>query len=195
MRRRAVWALALLLLAGCGSSAREPGNLALVRAVGADGEHPLVLLAVSGGEEIFRGRVEAENFSRARQALPWSGERKLSLTGVSHLIVGPEVDLECLLLRILEDAEVGGTPMVWLAPEGAEQLLSGAEDPAAELDLLTRRGIPAPRAAEAAAALMTEGEVSLPSLEAEDGRIHYKEMNLWKSRDRNRADFPPGSWG
>lgn len=183
MKRLAFLLVPFLLLCGCAPAAREPDNLALVRVLGVDGAGPVTLTAVcgSGGQQkVKRGTVSAAGFSAARQQLPWSGKgEELSLTGVSYLLVGPDVDLEAVLSAILEDADLGATATVWLVRDGAGQVLDGCDDPAADLELLTLQGVRAPTVARAVAALSTGRAVTLPCLGARNGRVEERGTMEW----------------
>lgn len=185
MRRcLALLCAAWLLLPGCAPVSREPENLALVRVLGVDGSGPVTLTAVCGSDSqrnVSRGITSGEDFERARTQLPWSGQREeLSLTGVSYLLIGPDVDLEAALFSVLEDADLGATASVWLVEAGASGVLAFCEDPAADLELLTLQGIKAPSVAQAVAALSTEGEVALPCLAEQGGRLEERGTIRWK---------------
>lgn len=183
MKRLALTLLPLFLLCGCAPVAREPDNLALVRVLGVDGSGPVTLTAVCGGNDqtdTGRGSAAAADFLAARQQLPWSGkDEELSLTGVSFLLVGPDVDLAAVLFAVLEDADLGATATVWLVETGAARLLDACADPAADLELLTLRGVQAPTVAQAVAALSTEGAVSLPCLGERDGCVEALGVKEW----------------
>lgn len=172
----------LLLLAGCGAADREPSALALVRVLGVDGAGPVELTAVCGGsdqQDGARGATAGESFLEARNALLWSGEKKLSLTGVSCLVIGPDADLRQLLLAALEDVELGAAATVWVAEEGAGNMLGQCRDPASDLELLVRQGIEAPTVAGAIAALYADGRVTLPRLTQQDGRAVSPGGTVW----------------
>lgn len=186
MRRMAAVLAGLLLLSGCAPNAREPADLALVRALGVDGGGPVTLTAVSGGsdqEELCRGACTGGSFQEAKEGLPWSGREELSLTSVSYLLVGPDTDLYAVAMAVLNDPELGASATVWLAPEGAGTLLSGCDDPASDLELLTMAGARAPTVAQAAAALATEGQVTLPRLTQRDGQAVEQGESVWKQND------------
>lgn len=158
---------AALLLAGWRPVPREPEGLALVRVLGVDGPGPLALTAVCGGdgqEDPSRGRCVGGDFEQALEVLPWSGEEELSLTSVSYIIVGRDVKLEEVLLAALRNEELGASATVWLAEGGAAALLAECEDPAAGLELLTRRETEAPTVVQALAALEGGGTLTLPLL-------------------------------
>lgn len=185
MRVRAVLLCAVCLaLTGCASVSREPDNLALVRVLGVDGGGPVRLSAVCGSDgqgNVSRGASAGETFEQAREQIPWSGRgEELSLTGVSYLLVGPDADLEAILYSILKDADLGASASVWLAVSGAADVLDTCEDPAADLELLMLQGDGAPSVAQALAALSTEGEVILPCLEEQNGRLEKRGAYRWK---------------
>lgn len=163
-------ACALVLLAGWRPAPREPEGLALVRVLGVDGRGPVALTAVCGGEDQEmpgRGRCAGESFDEALAGLPWSGEQELSLTSISYIIVGRDVDLREILLAVLRNRELGASATLWLAEEGAAELLDGCADPASGLDLLIRQGVEAPTAAQALARLEGGETLTLPLLDGE----------------------------
>lgn len=172
-------ALAALLLTGCSAAAREPDDLALARVLGVDGTGPTVMTAVCGGEaqeNTLRGTAVGADLASARRSIPWSGSgEEISLTGVSFLIVGRDVDLPALLRLALEDPELGASATVWMARDGALPLLSACGDPAADLELLVLKGVTAPTLAQAAAALSAGEEPRMPFLRAENGCVREDE--------------------
>lgn len=173
-----------LLLSGCAPVAREPDDLALVRVLGVDGSGKVTLTAVCGSDQqggVLRGEAAADSFVQARQAVTWSGEGKeLSLTGVSYLLVGPDVELERVLFAILEDADLGASATVWLVKDGAGRTLGSCKDPAADLNLLTLEKVQAPTVAQAAAALATNTWVDLPCLIEQGGRLNEGGTSRWE---------------
>ena len=183
MKRCPALLLMLTLLCGCAPVAREPDQLALVRVLGVDGSGPVILAAVCGRndqQEPGRGRAEAENFEQARREVVWSGRsEELALTGVSYLIVGPDVDLESVLFAVLEDTDLGVSATVWLAKEGAQFLLDACDDPNADLQKLTLRGVKAPTVAQAVAALTTDGWIELPCLGVQNRQLEERGTSRW----------------
>lgn len=156
-----------VLLAGARPVPREPEGLALVRVLGVDGPGPVALTAVCGGEDQAdpsRGRCVGADIKAGLEGLPWSGEEELSLTSVSYLIVGRDVELADVLLAALENPELGAACTVWLAEEGAGALLDRCGDPARALELLERQGMEAPTVVEVLAALWGGEELCLPLL-------------------------------
>ena len=183
MKRLTLWVAALLLLTGCASVSREPSDLALIRVLGVDGGKEVVLTAVCGGSDQrddSRGSAVAADFERALALLPWSGGgEELSLTGVSYLVVGSDVELWELLRTVLENVDLGASVRVWYADGSAEALLGACEDPTVDLELLEEKGITAPTVARAAAALAAGGAVTLPCLEEESGRLVERGNYQW----------------
>ena len=179
-----VWIGLAVLLAGWRPDPKEPEGLALVRVLGVDGHGPVELTAVCGGEDQegnrSRGMCTGESFGRALAELPWSGREELSLTSVSHFIVGRDVALEDVLLTALRDERLGASAQVWLAEDGAAALLAGCEDPSKELELLERRGIEAPTVVEALAALYG-GELCLPLLAAGEDGLLLADWEEWRA--------------
>ena len=158
---------AIVLLAGLRPAPKEPDGLALVRVLGVDGQGPVALTAVCGGddqEDPSRGWCAGADFERALEGLPWSGEEEMSLSSVSYIIVGRDVELRKILLAVLRNEELGASATVWLAEGGAAALLAGCKDPASGLDLLARRGTEAPTVVEALARLEGGGTLTLPLL-------------------------------
>ena len=181
-----VWVLALslaLLLCGCAPTAREPDQLSLVRVLGVAGSGPVELTAVCGmdqrEETPIRGSCGGDSFAAALEGVPWSASRELSLTAVSYLVVGADVDLADVLKRVLEDEELGATATVWLAQGDAAQTLEGCEDPEGDLTLLTHRGTQAPTVVQALAELTTRGQVELPQVEVRQGRLVETGPTTW----------------
>jgi len=168
VRKWLLLALGLAVLAaGWRPAPQEPDGMALVRVLGVDGSGPLALTAVCGGEDQEapdRGWCVGDSFERALEGLPWSGEKKLSLTSVSYIVVGRDVALREVLLAALRNEELGASATVWLAEEGAAAMLSQCEDPASGLDLLTRQGVEAPTVVEALAKLEAGETLTLPLL-------------------------------
>ena len=163
-----------VLLTGWHPVPKEPEGLALVRVLGVDGPGPVTLTAVCGGEDQetdqSRGRCVGADFEKALKEVRWSGEEELSLTSVTDLVVGPDVELESVLLTALRNEELGASAAVWLGSGGAAELLGNCADPASALELLKRQGIEGPTVVEALAALDRGDGLRLPLLAAgEDG--------------------------
>ena len=174
-----------VLLAGWHPVPKEPEGLALVRVLGVDGPGPVTLTAVCGGEDQegnqSQGRCTGADFEQALSALPWSGEEELSLTSVTYIIVGRDVDLESVLLAALRDEKLGAAATVWLGPGGAAELLDSCADPASALELLERQGLEVPTVVEALAALYRGDALHLPFLVVEKDGLVLKDWVEWGS--------------
>lgn len=182
-----MWVLALALsalLCGCAPTAREPDQLALVRVLGVQGREPVELTAVCGmddqDQQPIRGTVQGDDFPSALEAVPWSGEKELSLTSVSYLIVGEDVALEDVLRQVLEDEELGASATVWMARGKVSGMLDRCDDPETDLTLLTHQGVEAPTVVEVLAALTTYGRVELPQVEQHGGQLVQAGRWTWE---------------
>lgn len=182
-----MWVLALALsalLCGCAPTAREPDQLALVRVLGVQGREPVELTAVCGmddqDQQPIRGTVQGDDFPAALEAVPWSGEKELSLTSVSYLVVGEDVALEDVLRQVLEDEELGASATVWIARGKVSGMLDRCDDPETDLTLLTHQGVEAPTVVEVLAALTTHGRVELPQVEQHGGQLVQAGRWTWE---------------
>ena len=182
VKRVLLFGAALCLLCGCSPNAREPDDLALVRVLGVDGASPVTLTAVCAGPGGARFGCTGDDFSSAREVLPWMGEEELALTGIGWLLVDEEVRLEELLFAVLEDRDLDPSATVWLAEKGAAALLEACKDPVGQLELLRARGIRGVSAAEALGVLQTEGSILLPVLGAENGHLLLKGEERWNGQ-------------
>lgn len=178
-----VFAGLAVLLVGGRSAPKEPEGLALVRTLGVDGKEPVALTAVCGGEDQddpSRGQCVGTDIKEAMERLPWSGREELSLTSVSYIIVGWDVDLEDVLLAALRDEGLGAACTVWLAEEGAAALLEDCPDPAAALELLERQGVEAPTVVEALAGLYRGEELCLPLITGGEDGLWLLDWEEWR---------------
>lgn len=161
----------MALLSGC-AGGRELETTLLVRAVGADrtAGGGLILTAVGKtDEDPVRGM--GEDWSAAVEALATAGERYVTCTHMTELVIGAGVDVEQLLEEAVEHWETGYLATVWLADGAAGELLAdgGAAD---RLDALREAGeVEAVNVLDALVELKREGEVDLPLLTARDGAI------------------------
>ena len=185
------WLLAgvalVVLLTGWHPVPKEPEGLALIRVLGVDGAGPVTLTAVCGGEDQesnqSRGQCTGADFETVLEEVRWSGEEELSLTSVTYIIVGREVELESVLLAALRNEELGANATVWLGPDGAAELLGRCEDPATALELLERQGFEAPTVVEALAALCRGDELRLPLLTAGEDGLELTNWVEWREPD------------
>ena len=172
-----------VLLTGWHPVPKEPEGLALIRVLGVDGPGPVTLTAVCGGEDQehnqSRGQCSGADFEEALEEVRWSGEEEMSLTSVTYIIVGREVEQESVLLTALRNEELGAAATVWLAENGAAELLGSCEDPASALELLVRQGIEGPTVVEALAALYRGDRLRLPLLTAGEDGLTVSQRDNW----------------
>ena len=191
MRKWLLAGIALaVLLAGWHPVPKEPEGLALVRVLGVDGPGPVALTAVCGGEDQeidqSRGQCTGADFEEALEKVPWSGEEELSLTSVTWVIIGRDVELESVLLTALRNEKLGAAATVWLAEEGAAELLGSCEDPASELELMERQGVGAPTVVEALAALYRGEAPRLPLLMVGEEGLTIIDWMEWRGPNEQR---------
>ena len=186
MRKWLLTGIALVvLLAGWHPALKEPEGLALIRVLGVDGPGPVALTAVCGGEDQegnqARGQCTGADFEEVLKEVPWSGDEELSITSVTYIIAGRDVELESVLLAVLRNEKLGASATVWLAEEGAAELLGGCEDPASALELLERQGFEGPTVVEALAALYEGDGLCLPLLTAGADGLTLIDWMEWRS--------------
>ena len=185
MKRMWVLALSLaLVLCGCAPTAREPDQLALVRVLGVAGSGPVELTAVCGLDEEeeapIGGTCKGVDFAAALEQAPWCAKQELTLTSVSYLVVGADVDLHEVLVQVLGDEELGSTATVWVTLDPVGEVLEGCSDPEGDLTLLTNQGIKAPTVAAALATFTTQGQVELPCVGQSGGRLEQTGWCKWE---------------
>ena len=172
-----------VLLAGWHPVPKEPEGLALVRVLGVDGPGPVTLTAVCGGEDQegdqSQGQCTGTDFEKALEEVRWSGEEELSLTSVTYMIVGRDVELENVLLAALRNEKLGASANLWLGSESAAALLGSCGDPASSLELLERQGIKGPTVVEALAALCRGDALRLPRLTAGEDDLILVDWVEW----------------
>lgn len=113
-------AACLLMLAGCSSAnaaGREPEDTVLVQVIGVDVDGSGVVVTAAGrdGEDTAVVSSSGGSLEEAFAALPTAGDRYLSLTNVTHVLVGDGVDLAGLLRYVLEDPDMSYMAKVWTA--------------------------------------------------------------------------------
>lgn len=176
----AVWAVgAALCLAGCsaaGAYGRELEDTVLVEVIGVDAWEEGVTLTAAGmdGEEgTAMAQVSAPTLEEAFAALPTAGEKYLSLTNVSHVIVGDGVDLFGTLEYVLRDRDMSYMAQVWAAGGGfAGALMEQTEDGGAgRFAVLKQSGVGQVTVKGALAALLAGEAVGLPTLAMWEGRL------------------------
>lgn len=171
----------LFLFSGCtpaGAAGREPEDTVLVQVIGvdADGSGAIVTAAGRDGEETMVVTASGGSLEEAFAALPTAGERYLSLTNVTHVLIGDGVDAAGVLRYVLEDPDMSYMALVWSAGYAGGLMEECKEKGLERFSLLEEDGV----TVKAALAALLEGEEAvLPSLAVGKagvevvGRIYY----------------------
>ena len=124
MRKRNVYALfsatLLLSLSGCAAAdavGREPEDTVLAQIIGVyvDGRGVSVTAAGQDGEKTVVAAASGDTLESAFAALPTAGEKYISLTNVTHILVGDGVDVIGLLNYVVSDPDMSYMAKVWSA--------------------------------------------------------------------------------
>ena len=188
MRRLMLPAALLLLLAcgGCSAAAdrgREPENTVLVQVLGVDcmdGAYLLTAAGTNGEGETVLQTVQADSLAGAFDALPGAGDQWISLTNVTHFLLGDGTAIQEVLLYILDESGMSWRANVWYA-SCAGALMEELDDGGiARLTVLEQSGQATVSVLDALAGLTETGETALPALRVQKeslqvaGTIHYE---------------------
>ncbi len=174
-----LWGLATLLiflLCGCsaGDRGKEPENTVLAQVLGIDRMGGVYLLTAAGTNEAGKPLVqtaEGATLEEAFAAMPGAGEKWVSLTNVTQLLLGDGVEPRETLTFIINKSGMSWRANVWYAPL-ATALMSEQEDGGiARLTLMEQAGTPVVTVLEALAGLLQEGKANLPALVIEKGKL------------------------
>ena len=188
MRRLAVCTAAALLLSctGCSAAAdrgREPENTVLVQVLGVDwmdGTYLLTAAGTNGEGETVLQTAGGDSLSAAFDALPGAGEQWISLTNVTHFLVGDGAVLQELLLYILDESGMSWRANVWYAGYAGALMEELDDGGIARLTVLEQSGQATVTVLDALAGLTETGEVALPALRVYHeslqvaGAVHYE---------------------
>lgn len=110
----------LLSLSACSAAdaaGREPEDTVLAQIVGVDvdGRGVSVTAAGQDGEKTVLAAASGDTLEEAFAALPTAGEKYISLTNVTHLLVGDGVDVIGLLNYVVNDPDMSYMAKVWAA--------------------------------------------------------------------------------
>lgn len=183
--RRALIAALVLLLCLLGRGGDELEDVSLLRVIGVDARAPVRLTALTGGADHEDFETAGADIEEAQDALKALGEKRLELTHVSQLLLGPECAVEDTLTQAVLHRKSGYGATVWRTDGDAGELLTRAEgDPAARLKSLEENaGARAPTVLDALRALRETGEVTLPVAGLEDGELAltgYETIRRWE---------------
>lgn len=179
MRRLCLLAAALLAfgcLGGCsaGDRGREPENTVLVQVLGIDRMGTEYLLTVAGtdgaGAPVTQS-VSAPSLQEAFDALPGAGEQWISLTNVTHFLLGDGVEPKEALTFILNESGMSWRADVWYAGLAAALMGEQEDGGIARLTVLEQAGVPAVTVLDALSDLAETGETAVPALVTRGGRL------------------------
>lgn len=164
----AVSAALFAALSGCtsaGASGREPEDTVLAQIIGVDvdGQGVTVTAAGEAGEETVLVTASGGTLAEAFAALPTAGDQYLSLTNVTHVLVGDGVDLAGVLNYVVDDPDMSYMAKVWAAGFAGGVMEGLREDGLGRFQLLEQGGGTI-TVKTALAELMQDGSTSLPAL-------------------------------
>lgn len=162
-------AVCLLALAGCtsaGAAGREPEDTVLVQVVGVDVDGRGVVVTAAGrdGEETAVVSASGSSLEEAFAALPTAGDRYLSLTNVTQVLVGDGVDAAAVLRYVLEDPDMSYMARAWAAGYAGGLMEELKEQGLERFQLLEEGGAETVTVKTALAELLEGKEAVLPSL-------------------------------
>lgn len=149
MKKLMACLLMLLPLWGCQvvPFARELESTMLVQVLGVDWDDGGVTLTAACDPSAIGGEGESvlaawgEDMEQAQKALQGSGERYVSLTHVTQLILGAETEVIDVLKAALEEPALGHRATVWQAEKGtAQDLMSAVNGGAKRLSSIELNG-------------------------------------------------------
>lgn len=166
-------------MCGCstaGAYGRELEETVLVQILGIDAGGSGITLTAAGaggdGETVVE-TVSGSDLADAFKRLPTVGEQYLSLTNVTHVIVGDGVNLKQVLDYVLADKDMSYSAGVWTVSGFAGPLVKmvGEEDGIGRFTVLKQSGEDRPTVKTALAGLENEGETALPALAVREGTL------------------------
>lgn len=165
----------LIMLCGCtsGEKGREPEDTVLAEVLGVDyaaGRYVLTAAGKDGTGGTVMQTAEGTTVAEAFAAMPGAGERWVSLTNVTHLLLGDGVEPGTVLTYILEDSGMSWRTTVWYAPLAAGLMAQTEDGGTARLTVLQQAGAETVTVLDALAELAGEGAVSLPGLTVRGGQ-------------------------
>lgn len=164
--------MALLLLTGCGG--RELSDVALIEVLGVDGDGQVTVTGVEGGPEGGVYTAAGADILAAQEALKTSGDKRVAVTHVGQVLLGPDTNIWETLWREVAHRESGYGARVWLCDRPAAELLGGVDDPAGRLkSLIENGGVEAPEVLDAVSELSRAGKVRLPAIGLVGGELTF----------------------
>lgn len=169
-------AAACLLLSGCTSAqaaGREPEDTVLAQVIGmdVDGRGIVVTAAGQDGEETAVVSASGETMEEAFTALPTAGEKYVSLTSVSHILLGDGIDVAALLRYVVEDPDMSYTARVWAGGFAGGVMEDLRETGLERFRTLEQSGVETITVKTALAELLSQRKTEIPALSVPDGEL------------------------
>ena len=190
MRRVITVAMACaLLLCGCTSGrGREPENTVLAQVLGVDkwdGHYTLTVAGTDGAGDPVVWWVEEDSLEDAFEDLTEVGDRWLSLTGVTHLVLGDGTDPREVLTFIIEESGMSWRATVWYAPIAGVTMRALEDGGIARLEVLEQSGVETVSVLDVLVELEDEGAVEVSALSVIDGELEHV-GSVWYERSGGR---------
>lgn len=171
-----ILAACLLGLSGCTSAraaGREPEDTVLAQVVGVDvdGRGIVVTAAGQDGEETAVVSASGDTLEEAFAALPTAGEKYVSLTTVSHILLGDGIDTLALLRYVVEDPDMSYMARVWAGGFAGGVIEDLREAGLGRFGTLEQGGVATVTVRTALAELLSGQVTEIPALSVPDGEL------------------------
>lgn len=166
----------IIVLCGCssGEKGREPEDTVLVEMLGIDRAGGVYVLTAAGqdgtGGTVMQ-TVEGETVAEVFAAMPGAGEKWVSITSVTRLLIGDGVEPGEVLTFILKESGMSWRATVWYAPLAAGLMAKTEDGGTARLTVLEEAGAETVTVLDALAELASDGATELPALGLRDGML------------------------
>ena len=169
-------AAVLLALSGCTSAnaaGREPEDTVLAQVIGVDvdGRGIVVTAAGQDGEKTAVVSASGDTLEEAFDALPTAGEKYVSLTNVTHILLGDGIDTLALLRYVVEDPDMSYMARVWAGGFAGGLMEDMKETGLERFRTLEQSGVATVTVKTALAELLSGQTAEIPALSAPDGEL------------------------
>lgn len=169
-------AACLFILSSCTSAhaaGREPEDTVLAQVIGVDvdGRGIVVTAAGQDGEETAVVSASGETLEEAFAALPTAGEKYVSLTNVSHILLGDGIGVAALLRYVVEDPDMSYMARVWAGGFAGGLMEDLKETGLERFRTLEQSGVSTVTVKTALAELLTGQKTEIPALAVPDGEL------------------------
>ena len=169
-------AAVLVALPGCSSAraaGREPEDTVLIQVIGVDvdGRGVVVTAAGQDGEETVVVTSSGDTLEEAFATLPTAGEKYVSLTTVSHVLLGDGIDTLALLRYVVEDPDMSYMARVWAGGFAGGLMEDLKEGGLERFRTLEQSGVATVTVKTALAELLSGQTTEIPALSVPDGEL------------------------